>query len=141
MAKEISKRCRFLVASDINPYAAKKAGEAGLNAVIADLLSCFRKKFSLILFNPPYLELDEFDSKGDWLEQAIDGGKQGIEAIERFSAELDDALVETGRAILLHSSITLPEVYEAVWSEGFKYEICREKKLFFETLYAITIYT
>ncbi|MBO8182879.1 MAG: methyltransferase [Archaeoglobus sp.] len=140
VAKEISKRCRFLVASDINPHAAKKAREAGLNAVIADLLSCFRKKFSLILFNPPYLELEEFEREGDWLEKAIDGGKKGMEIIERFLAELDDALVENGRAILIHSSINLPEIYEAVWREGFKYEILREKKLFFEKLYAIKIY-
>jgi release factor glutamine methyltransferase len=140
VADKISKRCRLLVASDINPFAAKKAMELGLQVVIADLLKPFRKKFSLILFNPPYLELEEFEKKGDWTEKAIDGGRRGVEVIERFLSELDGAMVEGGRAILIHSSLNLPEIYEVLESDGFKYEILKEKKLFFERLYAIKVF-
>ena len=140
VAKEVSKRCRRVIASDINPYAARKAKEEGLEAVVADLLEAFKRKFSLILFNPPYLELEEFEKKGDWLEKAIDGGKKGMEIIERFLGQLDGAMVEKGRAILVHSSHNIPEVYEAVVREGFAYEILKKKKLFFEELYAIKIF-
>ena len=140
VANEISKRCRFLVASDINPVAAKKAKQLGLEVVIADLLKPFKRKFSLILFNPPYLELEEFERRGDWLEKAIDGGRRGIEVINEFLMELDGALTQGGRAILIHSSVNVPEVYEILKRTGFEYEIIGEKKLFFEKLYAVKIY-
>lgn len=140
VAKEISKKCKKVVATDINPLAARKAKEFGLEVVIADLLKCFKRKFSLILFNPPYLELEESEKRGDWLERAVDGGKRGLEVIKRFLSELDGAMTEVGRAILVHSSLNVPEVYEFVEREGFTYEILKEKKLFFERLYAIKIY-
>jgi len=140
VASEISKRCKFLVASDINPFAARKAKQLGLEVVIADLLKPFKRKFTLILFNPPYLELEEFERKGDWLEKAIDGGRRGIEIISNFLQELEAALAERGRAILIHSSVNIPEIYEILEKIGYEYEIIREKKLFFEKLYAIKIY-
>jgi release factor glutamine methyltransferase len=140
VARELSKRCKGVVATDINPLAVRKAREIGLDVLIADLLGCFKRKFSLILFNPPYLELEESEKRDDWLEKAIDGGKGGLEVIERFISELDGAMVGDGRAILVHSSLNAPEVYEFVDREGFTFEILREKKLFFERLYAIKIY-
>ncbi|RLI81654.1 protein methyltransferase [Archaeoglobales archaeon] len=140
VAKKISEKCRLVVASDINPYAVKKAKELGLNVVRADLLRAFKRKFSLVLFNPPYLELEEFEKRGDWMEKAIDGGKKGLEIIKRFIDELDGVLTEEGRAILVHSSFNLPEIYDLLEGKGYKFELLEEKKLFFEKLYAIKIF-
>ncbi len=140
VAKKISEKCRFVVASDINPHAVKKVRELGLNAVRADLLRAFKRKFSLVLFNPPYLELEELEKRGDWLEKAIDGGKKGLEVIGRFIEELDDVLIEGGRAILVHSSFNLPEIYHLIGKGGYDFELLKEKKLFFEKLYAVKIF-
>jgi release factor glutamine methyltransferase len=140
VAKKISEKCRFVVASDINPFAVKKARELGLNVVRADLLGAFKRKFSLVLFNPPYLELEEFEKKGDWLEKAIDGGDKGLEIIRRFIGELDGVLMKEGRAILVHSSFNLPDIYDLIGEKGYRFQLLKEKKLFFEKLYAIKIF-
>jgi release factor glutamine methyltransferase len=139
VADKLRDKCRFMVVSDISPYAVARAKELGLNTVRADLLACFKKKFTLILFNPPYLELEEFERRGDWIEKALDGGKKGVEVMKKFIDQLDTALKEDGRAILIHSSINLPEIHMIIEKKGFVFEELKSKKLFFERLYALKI--
>lgn len=139
VAERIKDRCRFLLATDINPFAVKMAREKGIEVVRTDLVKGIKKRFTLILFNPPYLELDDEERRGDWLEKAIDGGKHGIEVTCRFLDLVGDVLAENGRIILIASSFNTPRVFEEIERRGFRWEILAKRYLFFEELYALKL--
>lgn len=139
VAERIKGRCRFLLATDISPYAVKEAKMRGLEVIRTDLFAGIRKRFSLILFNPPYLELDEEEKTGDWLEMALDGGKHGIEVMVRFLDRVRDVLAEDGRIILIVSSYNVPHIFEEIEKRGFEFEVVAERSLFFERIYALRI--
>ena len=139
VAEKVKDRCRFLLATDISPYAVKEAKMKGIEVIRTDLFAGIRKKFSLILFNPPYLELDEEEKTGDWIERALDGGKHGIEVMVRFLEGVREVLAEGGRIILIVSSYNIPYIFEEIEKRGFEFEIVAERSLFFEKLYALKI--
>ncbi|MET1124455.1 MAG: HemK2/MTQ2 family protein methyltransferase [Archaeoglobaceae archaeon] len=139
VAERIAKMCRSIVVTDVSPYAVRVLKEKGFNVVRADLFSGICEKFSLVLFNPPYLELEEELKRGDWLDVAVDGGKHGVEVIARFLEQLPDVLREGGRALIVASSQNEPYVFELIRSAGFEYEVVATRRLFFETLYAIRL--
>lgn len=138
VSERVKERCKLLIATDINPYACKVAREKGIDVVRTDLVRGLKGKFTLILFNPPYLELDENEKKGDWLEKAIDGGKGGVEVICRFLDLVKEVLDENGRIILIVSSFN-EGVFEEIEKRGFNWEIVGKRRLFFEELYALKI--
>jgi release factor glutamine methyltransferase len=131
--------CREIVTTDISPLAVKSAKREGLEVIRTDLFTGICRKFSLILFNPPYLELEDWEKRGDWLEKAIDGGKGGIEVLTRFITGLRQVMSNKGRAIVIVSSHTSDKVFRVIREEGFDYRIMARKKLFFEELYAVRI--
>ncbi|WP_457549678.1 HemK2/MTQ2 family protein methyltransferase [Archaeoglobus sp.] len=139
VAERLKEKCRFLLATDINPFACMMAKEKGIDVVRTDLVKGIRKGFTLILFNPPYLELDENEKRGDWLEKAIDGGKGGIEVVCRFLDFVRDVLDEKGRIILIVSSFNVPHVFEEIEKRGFRWKILAKRYLFFEELYALKL--
>ncbi|HIP62781.1 MAG TPA: protein methyltransferase [Archaeoglobus profundus] len=139
VSEKLKDKCKFLLATDISPYAVKEAKRKGLNVVRTDLVKGIRKKFTLILFNPPYLELDESEKTGDWIEKAIDGGKHGIEVMVRFLDEVKEVLADNGRIILIVSSINIPYIFEEIKKRGFKFNVVNKRKLFFEELYALKL--
>ena len=135
IAEKLRNIARFVLATDISPYAVKEAGKKGIDVIRTDLAKGVRKKFSLIIFNPPYLPLDEEERKGDWIEKAIDGGEGGREVILRFLKEIKDNLEENGRILILVSSLSgIDEVLEFAKKQGYVFEKVAEKKLFFERL-------
>ncbi|WP_290595691.1 MULTISPECIES: HemK2/MTQ2 family protein methyltransferase [unclassified Archaeoglobus] len=140
VAERLKGKCKFLLTTDISPYAAKELRKKGLDVVRTDIAKGVKKKFSLVLFNPPYLELEDHLKKGDWLDVAVDGGRGGIEVIERFLNSLDEILTSNGRAILIASSYNEPQIYDLIEGLGFKYDIVGRRNLFFEKLYAIKIW-
>jgi release factor glutamine methyltransferase len=109
-----------VVASDLNPHACRQAREEGLEAVRGHLLSPFRDgSFDWVLFNPPYLPTPEHDEWGDWMEQALSGGKDGRAVIDPFLAAVRRVLAPGGRALLLVSSLTgLEAVRDTARNEG-----------------------
>ncbi len=131
--------CRCIVVTDISPHAVRVLKAKGLDVVRTDIAKGISKKFSLVLFNPPYLELEDEMKRGDWIDIAVDGGRHGVEVIERFLDQLPDIMDRKGRAILIASSQNEPYVFEAIKRRGFRYEIVAERRLFFERLYAIKI--
>ncbi len=139
VAERLVDKCRFLVTTDISPHAAKILHSKGLNVVRTDIAAGIKKKFDLVLFNPPYLELEDEIKRGDWVDVAVDGGRHGVEVISRFLDQLNDILAKGGRAILIASSINEPYVFQQIKQRGFRYEVVRTRRLFFETLYAIRI--
>ena len=139
VSERIKSKCRFLLATDINPYALRTTKKKGIEVIRTDLVKGIKKKFTLILFNPPYLELNEIEKKGDWLEKAINGGKEGIEVICKFLDCVRDVLAEGGRIILIVSSFNTPKIFEEIEKRSFRYEIIGRRKLFFEEIYALKI--
>jgi release factor glutamine methyltransferase len=129
-----------VVATDINPHAALCAREKGIDVVQSDLFSGIRSTFDLILFNPPYLPTLPEDRIDDWLEFALDGGRNGRDVIGRFAEEVARVLAPGGRILLLISSLTgLPEVRDIFSRQSFNSEIVLKKKVEDETLYVIRI--
>ncbi len=139
VAEKIAKKCRFLLTTDVSPYAVKELRKKGLNVVRTDIAKGVKKKFSLVLFNPPYLELEEELKRDRWEDCTINGGKGGIEVICRFLDSLHELLDENGRALVIVSSFNTPRIFEEIEKRGLSYEIVRERSLFFEKIYSLRI--
>ena len=139
VSERLKDKCGFLLATDISPYAVKEAKKRGIEVVRTDLAKGIKKKFSLVLFNPPYLELEEDLKYNDWLDKAIDGGREGVEVMCKFLDCLSDILTDSGRAILVVSSFNVPRIFDEINARGFNYSLIDRKKLFFEELYAVKI--
>ncbi|WP_456330639.1 HemK2/MTQ2 family protein methyltransferase [Archaeoglobus sp.] len=140
VAERLKGKCRYILTTDISPYAARELRRKGLDVVMTDIARGIKKRFSLVLFNPPYVELEDELKRGDWLDVAIDGGRRGIEVIRKFLDMLDEIMDDGGMAILIASSQNEPEVFDLIRERGFVYEIIGERGVFFERLYAIKIW-
>jgi release factor glutamine methyltransferase len=105
-----------------------------LSFLVADLLSCIKGQFDLIIFNPPYLPVD--DGNLAW-----SGGADGRGVISRFAADAKRCLARNGRILLLMSSLTgLQEVKNIFTANGFEVRVCDEQKIPFERLYVLEIF-
>ncbi len=135
IAEKLKAIALSVIATDISPHAVRMTAGRGIDVVRTDLARGIKKKFSLILFNPPYLPLDEGERRGDWIERAIDGGENGREIILRFLREIKDNLADRGRILLLVSSLSgIKEILDFAEREGYAYEKVNEIGLFFERL-------
>ncbi len=140
VAERLKGLCKLIVATDISPYAVREAKSRGVEVVRTDLFSGLKRAFTLVLFNPPYLELEPWERKGDWLEIAIDGGKGGIEVALRFVRRLNEVMLEEGRAIVILSSHSEVKAFlKECESMGYTTAIAGKKKLFFEELIAVKL--
>jgi len=129
-----------VVATDINPHAARCARCSGLEVVRSDLFGGIRDTFDLILFNPPYLPTRHEERIDDWLEYALDGGNTGRVVIERFAAEAGRVLAPGGRILLLISSLTgLSEVSNLFSGHGYYSETVMQQEVEDEMLYILKI--
>ncbi|MCS7144134.1 MAG: methyltransferase [Archaeoglobaceae archaeon] len=140
VAEKIVGKCKSLVVTDISPFAVKLLKEKGFDVVRTDIAKGIKKKFSLVLFNPPYIELEEELKRSLWEDCAVNGGKGGIEVICRFLDSLRDFMEKNGRAIVIVSSQNIPRIFDELESREFDFTILAERKLFFEKLFAIKIF-
>lgn len=142
LAKDYPK-CSYF-GSDINPDAISltkdEFEELKLKVTLKDksLLSGFKDKFSLILFNTPYFP---FESKFDSFEilpmkdRAIYGGKKGYEVIEEFISQVNDKLEDDGSVFMIFSSLTKPkEIKEILRKSLFEFGVVEEESSFFEKI-------
>ncbi|MEK6887939.1 MAG: HemK2/MTQ2 family protein methyltransferase [Candidatus Aenigmatarchaeota archaeon] len=94
-------------AVDINPVAVKAAKENAerlgctLTALESDLFSNITGSFDLIIFNPPYLPVEEGET-----DLTYAGGATGREVIEKFVVEVKSHLNPGGLVLILISSLT-----------------------------------
>ncbi len=132
-------KCRLVIATDISRDAVMCAKSLGVETIQTDLAKGIKAKFSLILFNPPYLELEEKEKKGEWIEKAIDGGKDGIEISSRFLREIRENLAENGRIILISTSLNFEKLKESIKGYGYSWEIIGRKRVFFEEILALKL--
>jgi release factor glutamine methyltransferase len=140
IAAEIARKSR-VIATDINPHAVICARNAGVDVVRTDLFTGIRGAFDLILFNPPYLPTQPEERIDDWLEYALDGGKNGRLTIGRFARNVGDILAPEGRILLLISSLTgLSEVEELFARQGYSVNIAVQQDVEDEVLYILRIF-
>ncbi|MFC1741984.1 HemK2/MTQ2 family protein methyltransferase [Nanoarchaeota archaeon] len=97
-----------------------------------------KKKFDVIIFNPPYLPEQEGEL---WdLSANITGGKQGYEVIERFLANAADYLTDNGFILLLFSTITGKLTVESLIEQNLlEPEQLSKKAISFEQLHVYKI--
>ena len=131
-----AKKGAIVTATDISKtvlkYAkenAKQNGILNIQFIKTDLFPKKQKKFDVIIFNPPYLPLDE---TGD--DKRIVGGKTGWEITDRFLKNVRKFLKENGRVYLLCSSLSMPQDVKNRYPE-FHWELLESERFFFEELF------
>ena len=138
LAKEALKYSKDVTASDINEECLKNL--KGIKTIKSDLFENIKKKYDLIIFNPPYLPLDSKEDKESALSTS--GGKKGYELLEKFINELKFYLNKNGKSLIVFSSLTKKRKIDSILKKNnFKFKLLEEKKLpFFETLYCYLIF-
>jgi release factor glutamine methyltransferase len=132
-----------VLATEINPHAARCAKANGVEVIRTDLFRGLKPEnqkasFDLILFNPPYLPTSEEEKVPGWLNYAFDGGVSGRETLDRFLGEVRNYLKPRGKILVLISSITgLEAVKEKMKKLGFEVDVVRKKKISFEELMVV----
>jgi release factor glutamine methyltransferase len=105
-----------------------------------DLFSPLDKneKFSLIIFNPPYLPTYKEDRIKNLINKAWDGGKEGRDLIDKFIEQSPGFLKNNGRILLVQSSLSnIKETIRKFSKLGFVVEKIAEEKFFFEKIVVI----
>jgi len=110
-----AEKAERVLAVDINPYAiecaVKNAETNGVRENITfrhgDLFQPIKQneRFSLILFNSPYLP-SEPDEEKSWVGKAWAGGPNGRKVIDRFVMDAPNFLAAGGRIQLVQSSLS-----------------------------------
>ncbi|MCZ2807821.1 MAG: class I SAM-dependent methyltransferase [Candidatus Bathyarchaeota archaeon] len=110
-----AEKAKNVVAIDINPYAidcaVKNAEMNGVKEKIefrhGDLFQPIKpnERFSLILFNSPYLP-SEPDEERSWIGKAWAGGSNGRKVIDHFVMDAPNFLAAGGRIQLVQSSLS-----------------------------------
>jgi release factor glutamine methyltransferase len=113
--------------ADINVNAVNHCKNLGFKCIHSNLFSAFKGKFDLIVFNPPYLPDDKKEPADSKI--ATTGGKKGGELINKFLRQARKHLTDSGRIILLVSSLT-----KSIDFSGYNAEVLGTKKMFFEEL-------
>lgn len=142
-----AKKARRVVATDLNPHAVECAKmNAEINKVadkmdirVGDLFQSIKQneRFSLILFNAPYLPSNLGEEK-DWIGQAWAGGPTGRQLIDRFIVETPRFLSESGRILLVQSSLSdVEETINKLRETGLEARILSERSFMFEKIVLI----
>lgn len=120
-----------ITAVDINLSALREAKKLKIKAIKSDLFQNIKNSYDLIIFNPPYLQENQFDKQPD-----TTGGKHGDEIIIKFIKTLKLHLTKSGTAFLLTSSQT-PEKHWQAEAENQKLKVKKLAvlALFFEKIY------
>ncbi|WEU39654.1 MAG: class I SAM-dependent methyltransferase [Candidatus Odinarchaeum yellowstonii] len=147
IAIQIAKKVKKILATDISSDALKNAVEnAKLNKIhniefrLGDLFTPIMngEKFTVIIFNPPYLPTSECDKINNQLEVAWNGGINGRSVIDKFLFSVKNFLEDAGRIYLIQSSLSgIEETISKLRQENFKTKILARRKYFFEELAVI----
>lgn len=138
LAAYCAKRGAEVTASDIDIDAIdtvrRLAERLGLRIelVVSDLFSRIVGQFDVVVFNPPYLPSRTIR------DRSVDGGKQGVEVIDRFLSEVTHRLRENGFAVVLVSSINDPEDLRRR-NPQLRFRVLRERAFFFERLCVLEV--
>ncbi|MCP8312552.1 MAG: methyltransferase [Candidatus Methylarchaceae archaeon HK02M1] len=111
----------------------KSIDRDNVELVHCDGASPFRKGcFDLIIFNPPYLPSEEI------LDSTVDGGKEGIEAMEKFIDHSLNVVSNSGSIVFILSTLSnYVKVVKILKDKGFEVVKKESLKLFFEEIFVI----
>ncbi len=136
-----------IVAVDINPQAIACTKEnAELNVVetrietrLGNLFDVIKtdEKFDLILFNAPYVPVENDEGKS-WIEKAWAGGRTGRKLINQFICKSPKYLAENGRILLVQSSLSnIEKTLNRLSQRSFCATIIADEKSAFERIVLI----
>lgn len=138
-----TERAQEVVATDINPFAsictktnAKLNGlDYKIQVLVGDLFDPIRTKrrFDLIVFNPPYLPESDIPVKDYHLNSAWSGGSDGRRVTDRFLEEFPGYLQRNGNVLLVQSSLSgIQSTINKLLRNRFQVDIVASKHLQFE---------
>jgi release factor glutamine methyltransferase len=125
-----------LTSADVNPRAVEctrtnlRRNDLPGEVVESDLFSNVADRFDLIVFNPPYLSVEE----DGLLEKAWAGGKKGVDVLIPFLAGAVEHLDQDGRILLLLSSEMGQDALDDAL-KGFSRHRLGSRRYFFEELW------
>ncbi len=135
----MAKKHARVTAVDINPAAVEtttanaKNNHVHLVARVSYLFDRVEGKFDLVVFNPPYLPVDEGEE-----DETYSGGLTGREIIEVFVSYAGNHLKSGGRILMIISSLTgEEEVLALLRGSGMKASVKARKKVWWEELVVI----
>lgn len=139
---------KSVVSTDINPYAIKCIknnikinNRENITVLESDLFENINEKYDLILFNTPYLPVDEEEHVDDDYSKAWDGGVDGRAIIDKFLKEAPKYLKEKGKIQLVQSSFSdNDKTLTYLKDNGFNAEITANIHQFFEDITLITAF-
>tara|TARA_Y100000296_G_C5168478_1_gene256003 strand:- start:833 stop:1375 length:543 start_codon:yes stop_codon:yes gene_type:complete len=117
-----------IFSSDINLFAVKHCKNFGFNCINSNLFENIKRKFDIIIFNPPYLPENSQEPRDS--KMSTTGGKKGSEIINEFLKQAKDYLNKDGKIFLLTSNLT-----KGINFLDYTKKILAKKKLFFEELF------
>jgi release factor glutamine methyltransferase len=95
------------------------------------------ERFSLILFNAPYLP-SEPDEEENWIGKAWAGGQNGRKVVDRFIMDAPNFLADGGRILLVQSSLTdINRTIEMFSELELRAAVVSEVKVAFENIVLI----
>jgi len=131
----------YVLGVDINPYAVSLAAENAKNNILknieiieSDLFDNVKRRFDLIVFNPPYLAVNELGQ----LAKSWSGGEDGVEVINRFLSGVSGYLEDEGQTLIVLSSVNKPDkVKDMLSQQGYKVEEVECERFFYERIYVV----
>lgn len=104
---------------------------------VSDLFSKIpKKKFDVILFNPPYLPTGQIDKLNGPLNFAFDGGKDGRKILDVFLPRFDRYLKKGGCLLLVQSDLNGPIKTRRILKKmGYSVDVAEKESFFFESVY------
>ncbi|MHA1575902.1 MAG: HemK2/MTQ2 family protein methyltransferase [Candidatus Thorarchaeota archaeon] len=142
---ELCKSVQKMITVDISLSAVRNTKENIKNngllhaceIIQSDLLSAIdsETKFSIILFNPPYLPKDDDETS---IDHALIGGEEGIETTVRFVPQAVGHLTKEGAIYLVASSLAnVGKIEDSLRQQGLSVTVVSKKSRFFERLYIL----
>ncbi len=138
-----AKKAKNVLAVDINPHAlecAKRNAETysvkNIEFRYGDLFQSLQRneRFSLILFNSPYLP-SEPDEEKNWFGIAWAGGSSGRQVIDRFIEDVHKFLTDGGRILLVQSSLSnVDRTLKLFKEKNFQASVVAQIKVPFESI-------
>ncbi len=132
----LAKRKADVTAVDMNPEAVEitklnaHANKTHVHAFKSDLFSDVSGKFDLIIFNPPYLPVEEGEK-----DVTYSGGASGLETIGKFIGQVKKHLNPGGGVLILISSLTGEQEVTGLFKEqGMKAAAVEREKIPWEEL-------
>ena len=130
----------LVTAADINPHAVEctkrnaMRNDARIDVVQSDLFEDVDGIFDVIVFNPPYLAVEETSTA--WIEKSWSGGEAGTEVSAAFLNEAWKHLAPGGRIYMILSSLSGLRSLLRAAREHYRSTMIEEKHMFFESIFA-----